>query len=232
MQDLIKKCCLLGNLEGMQLAQDVIDRLFVEKRRLQATGIMISVPVDLLQTLLYGWAVLATGLRVAQNRMREVLLLAIEEAKQDALVIAKATESTTLPEKNYHQPTVDLFNTYLRGLANAAKHQQPQAALNAEAMLYEMTEYNRSLGWHTKPNTRSYAHVIHALANTGHPGSGQRAYNLLRKMQVVHSMEKEIYLQDYGVAYNMKDLAANKRHIVTRALTSTMKALTKSKKCP
>ena len=50
-------------------------------------------------------------------------------------------------------------------------------------------------------------------------------------------MEKENYLQDYGVAYSRKDLAANKRHIVTRALdvavyTSTMKALTKSKKCP
>lgn len=235
MQDLVKKCCQLGNLEGMQLAQDVLDRLLVEKRRLQATGIVISVPVDLIQTLLYGWAVLASTLRVAQDRMREVLQMAIEEAKQDDLMIAKTTETVTLSEKNSHQPTVDLFNTYLRGLANAAKHQQPQAALNAEATLYEMAEYNRSLGWHTKPNTRSYTHVIHAFANTRHLGSGQRAYNLLRKMQVVHSSEKEAYLQDYGVPYNVQNPAANKRRIVTpdaAVYTSTMKALINSPKGP
>jgi hypothetical protein len=230
MQDLVKKCCQIGNFEGMQLAQDVVDRLLVEKKRLQATGMTILVPVHLIQTLLYGWAVLASTLRVAEKRMREVLQLAIEEAKQDAATFA------TKPHESIaeNQPTVHLFNTYLQGLSNAARL-LPQAALNGEAMLYEMSEYNRTLGWHTKPNTRSYTHVISAFANTGHPGSGQRAYNMLRRMQQVHAFEKEAYLQDYGVPYNMIDLSANKRHIVTpdaAVYTSTMKALIESKQAP
>jgi hypothetical protein len=225
MQDLVKQCCQQGDLEGMQLAQNVIDRLLVEKRRLQASGMNVFVPIHLIQTLLYGWAVLAADLRVAQGRMREVVQFAIDEAKQDVFFLGKKN-STELES----QPNVQLFNTYLQGIVNAAKS-APNAALDGEAMIHQMSEYNRTLGWHTKPNTRSYTHVIMAYANTGHPGSGQRAYNLLQAMKQVHVSERAAYEREYSVAYNEKDFEANKRQIVTpdaAAYTSVMKALIES----
>lgn len=229
MLDLVKQCCRLGNLEGMKLAQDVVDRLLVEKRRMQAADMIIHVPVQLHQTVLFGWASMALNHRVAPSRMREVLQLAVEEAKQDAAMLGSSADSFI-----ENQPTVSLFNTYLQGLANAAR-QTPQAAFDGEAMLPEMTEFNRTLGWHVKPNTRSYTHVITAFANARHKSSGQRAYNLLQKMKRVHVSEREAYENDYGTPYSLQNMDSNKRHIVTPdavVYTATIKALMTNNNSP
>jgi hypothetical protein len=124
-------------------------------------------------------------------------------------------------------PTVYVFNAYLIGLGNASKI-TPQAALDSEAILYDMIEYNRTMGWHTKPNTRSYTHVIMAYANTKHVAAGRRAYKILQQMKAVHDAEKDAYEEKYEQPYNYTHPKENKHQIVTldaAAYTATLKAL-------
>lgn len=254
LQGLVKQCCQRGTLEGMQLAQDVMDRLLVEKKRWQqrqqsgSSGVetllassppdgdknnndnktihstitnmktpIVIVPMNLFQTLLYGWACLAGNLRVAQTRMDQVLQLALEEAKQDDAAILTVNQSkpndidindnssasrSTMNDAEW-QPTVQLFNTYLFGLSKAARL-SPQAALHGEATLYEMAEHSRKFGWHTKPNTRSYTLVFMAYANAAphNAAASSRALKLLSTMKQVHTSERLEYDREYAIPYN------------------------------
>jgi hypothetical protein len=153
-EDMIRGCGKMGTLEGMELAQDIVDRLMVEKRRVQTTHPDICVPVKFIQVLLYGWATLASKQRVAQTRMKEILQLAIDEAHHDASVLQRAAVVKPLQAKEMRsQPTVDIFNTYLFGLRNLS-NLTPQAAVDAEALLFQMMEYNKKFSWHCKPNNR------------------------------------------------------------------------------
>jgi len=242
-RQLLKDCCQRNTPEGMKLAQDVLDRLLVGKRALQADHknvAVVFVPESFFQTVLYGWAVLADSSQwrvEAQNGMRDVLQLAISEAQEDAGCIAQLAQShpDKLLERAPHldgiEPTVNIFNTYLFGLSNLA-HGMPQAAVNAEAVLFEMSQYHQTHKWHVKPNSKSYALVLTAYAKTGHRGSGQRALGLLRRMQQVHEAEKQAYLDEYGVPYSMDPSSGkNKRQIVTpdaAAYTLTMRAIVNS----
>jgi hypothetical protein len=183
-------------LEGLQRGQEVLDRCLVEKRRYQMTTQMkLFIPQALIQTILFGWCKVAQHEFVAQARMKEIVQLAIEEGKRDDLFL-----HTTLDIPRTKRiaaevfPTVNLFNTYLLGLGQASK-MSPQAALDGEAMLYDMIDYHKLYGWHTKPNTRSYTHVIVAYANTQHVGAGRRAYKILQQMKTIHNAEKEVYEQ-------------------------------------
>lgn len=155
-EDMIRDCSKMGSLEGMEMAQDIVDRLLVEKRRVQMSHPDICVPVKFIQVLLYGWATLATKQRVAQTRMKEILQLAIDESHHDVSVLQRSAggKPVQLQVKELRsQPTVDIFNTYLFGLRNLSKL-IPQAAVDAEAVLFEMMEYNRKFSWFCKPNNR------------------------------------------------------------------------------
>jgi hypothetical protein len=238
--DLIDQCCRLNSVEGMQMAQEILDRLLVEKRRWKDKGLVVQVPVGTLQTILYGWSVLCSSSLVARDRLNELLTLVVDEAKHDTetraeMIKLQESEEGAEAEPQHDdapssQPTVQVFNTYLQGLSNAAKL-SPSVALEAEAALYDMMEYHRSQGWHTKPNSRSYTHVITAFANSGLSDAGDRSVGILRRMQQVHSAEKEQYMIDYGVPYEPLHPTTNKRKIVTAdavAYTATMSALIRS----
>jgi hypothetical protein len=108
---------------------------------------------------------------------------------------------------------------------------QPQAAIDAEALLVQMIEYQELYGWHVKPNTKSYQLILTAYANTGSPDSGQRAVGVLRRMRQVHEAEKQAYLEEYGTAYSVEDPESNRRQIVTpdaAIYTVAMRALMQS----
>jgi hypothetical protein len=238
--DLISQCCRLNSVEGMQLAQEILDRLLVEKRRWKAKDVVVEMPVSTIQTIMYGWALLCSSSNIARDRMNDLLTLVVDEAKHDTetrveMAELQDSEEGTEVERQHDgtpssEPTVQVFNTYLQGLSNAAKL-SPQVALEAEATLYGMMGYHRSQGWHTKPNSRSYTHVITAFANSGLSDAGDRALGILRRMQEVHTVEKEQYMIDYGMPYDPLQPSTNRRKIVTAdavAYTATMSALVRS----
>lgn len=223
--DLVEQCCRLQSIEGMQAAQEIVDRLLVEKRRWKAQDVLVYVPASTLQLILYGWAVLCSSNDIALLRMKEVLVLVIEEAKEDT-----PSETRDDNEAPSSLPTVQLFNTYLQGLANAAKL-SPNVALETATMLDDMVEYHATLRWHTKPNSRSFTHTITAFANSRRPDAGDNAIHILRRMQREHAAEKESYLEEYGVPYNTLEPSSNVKRIVTAdavAYTATISALVRS----
>lgn len=112
------------------------------------------------------------------------------------------------------EPTVDIYNTLLQGLSEAATS-SIAAAIEAEDALSTMEKMNRTRGWHTKPNTRSYSLVLNAYAKARHGTSGSRAETVLRAMIECHEKEKQAYMEEYGVEYNEGVPSANHRHIVT-----------------
>lgn len=85
MRQLLEDCCKKGSLEGMDEAHTILERLFVEKRNHQKLDPKSEYCVDqsFVNTVMYGWVNLATKLRVAIIRMRELLDMAIDEAKHD-----------------------------------------------------------------------------------------------------------------------------------------------------
>jgi hypothetical protein len=112
------------------------------------------------------------------------------------------------------KPTVDIYNTLLQGLSQAATN-SIAAAIEAEGALSTMKNMHRTRGWHTKPNTRSYSLVLNAYARARHATSGRRAEAVLRDMIACHEEEKQAYLEEHGVEYNEHDPSANRRRIVT-----------------
>jgi hypothetical protein len=88
MRQLLELCCKKSNLEGMDEAHGILERLFVEKRKHQKDDPNAEYSVDqsFVNTVMFGWVNLATKLRVAMVRMRELLDMAIDEAKHDAKV--------------------------------------------------------------------------------------------------------------------------------------------------
>ena len=240
MEDLIKQCCRATNgqnaIAGLQRGQEVLYRCLVEKRRYQmTTDLKLFVPQKLFQTLIFGWSKIAHKEYVAQARMKEIIQLAIEEGKMDdAFLHTKLSVPRTKRIASDIYPTVYLFNTYLIGLGNASKI-TPQAALDSEAILFDMVEYNRTMGWHTKPNTRSYTHVIMAYANTQHVAAGRRAFKILQQMKEVHAAEKDAYEERYQIPYNYLSPKENKHQIVTldaATYSATLKALQISNRSP
>jgi hypothetical protein len=194
MRLLLADCCKQGTLEGMEQAHSILERLYVEKRKHQKNDPTSEYSVDqsFVSTVLYGWVHLAFKLRVAMVRMRELLDLAIDEAKHDVKVNPSVNK--------FGMVTVQTYNTYLRGLSNAAM-KNPQAAVAAEVTLYEMDDLHRSLRWHTKPNTRTYSLVITAFARTNHRNAGDRALNILRRMQQQYVADVATYQEKFGTPY-------------------------------
>lgn len=214
----------------MEAAHSILERLYVEKRNQQKLDPESEYSIDqsFVSTVLFGWVNLATTFRVAQVRMRELLDTAIDETKHDVKVNPSINKFGCL--------TAQTFNTYLQGLANAAVN-NPQAAVAAEATLYEMDDLHRSMKWHTKPNGRSYGLVIHAFARTRHRNAGDRALNLLRRLQQQYQVELNAYKEKFGTPYIPptdfeQDPKENKHQIAapdTAVYTSCMAALLEHK---
>ena len=257
---LIKQCCRLLTQEGLGDAQDVVERLVVEKKRrllnnnstrtastssetetatsdYSSSAPSSMIEIKIWEMLVFGWARAAAGgnvkmQRVAPLRMKELMERAMEEAKWDEdngliIVNSRATTSDS-------RPTVDIFNAYLYGLSQAATT-APSASLQAQTVLEDMDELHAQLGWHCRPNTKSYSQAITACANSHHERSGDNALKILRRMQQAHAREKETYLEKYHDAYNTWDPSANRRRIVTAdavAYTTTMNAIVRSGQKP
>lgn len=219
----------------MKKAQDILDRLVEEKRFVnnsQETTTFVIIPDRPFKMVMYGWANMCRKVKVAPQRMREVLDLMIQEAEYDKKIREgiNATRSETQSsndDSDVHdidtedlfeglscEPTVDIYNTLLQGLSQAATR-SIQAAIEAEQALSKMEKVNRTRGWHTKPNTRSYSLVLNAYANSKHATAGERAESVLRNMIERHEFEKQEYFEEYGIEYNTVEEELNERKIVT-----------------
>ncbi|GAX28599.1 hypothetical protein FisN_1Hh610 [Fistulifera solaris] len=185
--------------------------------------------------VVFGWGVISDQRNVAFFRMKELMQLAVEQAIIDRRVFETARAnpevytlgSGQVLDPPLSQPDADLYNTYLVGLVQASKSHS-KAAIMAEGVLHEMNRYHQELGWHTRPNTKSYGHVITAWGNTNAPEAGERALSILRSLQQTHNEQAMTYERDHGIPYDEKNPANNKRKIATADIisyTSTLKAL-------
>ena len=218
LQNLLVDCCKLRNIQGMQLANEIMERLLVEKGRYRDQRVDVFIPVKLWETVLFGWTKLAKKEVVALERMKDLISTVITEAKADFKYLQTKdllpNDGKALPS----QPTVEIFNTYLKGLAEASRL-SPAVALTAEATIFEMKDYHSQLNWHTKPNTRSYTFAITAHANSWHPKSGERAVAILRYVQNEHDMEKAAFLEKRGFEYEEDKINSTTPKIVTADAT-------------
>jgi hypothetical protein len=251
LQALLVDCCKLQTLAGMQLAHEVMERVLVEKERRHNDndGVRLCVPVDWWEKLLFGWVQLANREKIAMERMSDLMASMLAEAKADGallLVVGQqgaeqhGTEDDTVQGTTIDadappvsQPTVDIFNTHLQGLAKAASL-SPRAALHAEECIFAMKDFYDKQGWHTQPNARSYTHAISANANSWSKQAGDRAVAILRHVQAEHENQAVAYQNKYGVPYK-KGSRFNKHRIVTTDATMytvTMKAVIQSKSPP
>lgn len=241
---LLRQLCKKGTLQGMQVATDIVERLIIEKNRLHeqsGSAKLVCIPVRKWEILMYGWAVMAKSSQhsaVALVRMQELLQRVTEEATWDEERYEPPRD--TAQSRLVSLPTVDVFNTYLFGLAQAAKVSPASPDKNntiaaalpnlAVEVLEEMTD--KCFRWHCRPNTKSYMHAIVACSNSrNNAQAGQLALDILRKMQVAHQQEKVRYEDQYNCPYDSMNITNNRRKVVTpdiRIYTATMKALLKS----
>jgi hypothetical protein len=101
---LLLKCCRLQSLPGLQMAQQIMERLLLEKTRLNAQQqeqsyttpsattatssddtfvVDVCIPERFWQNVIFGWSKLAGKLRVTRRHMKDNLVSAIEAAKSD-----------------------------------------------------------------------------------------------------------------------------------------------------
>ena len=240
--DLIKECGKLKSFEGMKNAQEILDRLIEEKKYVnnsEETTAFVVIPDRPFQMVMYGWSNMCRKVKVAPQRMREVLDLMIQETEYDKKIrenvhLSRIEEQSSTDDSDDHdvddsdhsntqqylfegiscEPTVDIYNTLLQGLSQAATR-SIQAAIEAEHALSKMDKMNRAREWHTKPNTRSFSLVLNAYSNSKHATAGERAELVLRDMIERHEYEKLDYFEEYGVEYNVVDEELNERKIVT-----------------
>ena len=219
------------------------EKKYVNNSPETAVTSFVVIPDRPFKMVMYGWANMCRKVELAPQRMREVLDLMIQEAEYDKKISETVDSSTRIEEQSYSnddsnndgndggshdddtqhddlyvglscEPTVDIYNTLLQGLTQAATR-SIQAAIEAEHALSKMDKMNRTRGWHTKPNTRSYSLVMNAYTKTRHATAGDRAESVLRRMIERHEHEKQEYFEEYGVEYNIVDLEQNNRIIVT-----------------
>jgi hypothetical protein len=231
-EQLVIDCCKLNSLEGLQAAEDIADRLLLEKRRMKARGLKIVVPAKIWQKIIYGWAVLAGRHRVAQFRIKELVKRVEAEAVKDRAEFSLPEHSINTSNRRtiLSEPAVDMYNTVLLGIANASRLSKTSAT-EVDSVLDYMVRLNEKFGWHTKPNTRSYTNAISAYAQSGGLGDGDRAMAVLQRMKKAQQTEKYLYEEQYGVLYKFDDESSNKRKIVTTdtvVYTVAMKAITRS----
>ena len=197
---IMRKSCKMQS--GVEDARLLLNRMLQEK---QVSGRVV--PAKAFEILLFGWTKIAKREpeRAVQAMMELIELMGKEDEYDQLNARADSTDSC--------QPTVQTYNTVLRGMAEAATF-LPSAAREAEQLLEVMESRYRERGWHTRPNTRSYTHVITAYGNMRRYESGDRAQAVLDRMLHVSKLELEAYKATYGVPYNTEDLTQNVKRIV------------------
>jgi hypothetical protein len=182
-----------------------------------------AITLELWQQVVYGWSVLAPKHPVAVVRMKEVVDRVVQEARiatktrkssvdGAAALSPPSSSSSSLQQQRRRRslpppnaPTVDLFNTYLYGLSQAALSSR-SAALQARQVLRDMEEYyggeEDNLGWWCRPNNKSYMNVLVAFRNSRHPGSAGAVMEVLDDMMRAHDRQRQEYEAQYGVPYH------------------------------
>jgi hypothetical protein len=248
--DLIRECGKLKSFEGMKYGHDILDRLLEEKRHvnLEVGRPLVVIPERVFKTLMYGWSNLSKEVSFAPQRMREILDTMIQETEYDEQIKAERQSTTEVDtdaaedhdvfdQKQDHifagmscQPTVDIYNTMLQGLAEAS-YRSIASAGEAEDILRKMDRIHRARGWHTKPTNKSFTLVINAFARTCHYTAGDRAEGVLRAMSKYSKREKQAYLEEKGFDYDPSDHSVNTRRIVApdaKAYAAAIQAHTQS----
>lgn len=219
--DLIRACGKLGTRKGMEHARKLLDRVLLEKRHVNE----LMIASKTFDTVIFGWVKMSAP--ESYEKMREILALMESEYEYDQstgrLSIDAVEEEFEGKEKeelaeirsrDSAQPTLNTFNTILRGLSEMVKHDPNVAATNAERLLEEMMSHHLSQGWYTKPNTKSYLYVILAHGNTNNQ-NGRRARDLLNRIKRLHEDEKERYVMTYGFEYDIAKPQNNVEKIIT-----------------
>ena len=217
--NIIHACCKSGKIEQ---AQRLLDRMLQEKRE---SG-RVLVPAKVFERIMFGWAKLAKQKpKHAIKNMMAILHLMEQEYEYDYQHALETNEGESC------QPTVETYNTLLRGMAEAATF-LPTAARDAENLLQIMESVHREKGWHTKPNNRSYTYVITAYGNVGRHDSGDLAEAVLGRMKQMHKLEVKAYNVTYDNPYNVANPKENTHQVVTpdaAAYTAVIRAHAKSK---
>ncbi|GKY98586.1 hypothetical protein MPSEU_000815400 [Mayamaea pseudoterrestris] len=178
--------------------------------------------------------------KMAPMRMEQILERALEEAAWDEEHLVTSMDIVgggSAGDRPGSLPTVDIFNTYLYGLANAAPVLRT-AHLQSQAVVQRMQSLHLDRNWHCRPNTKSYSHLLNACAKAARshpyhktPREQHPAYlamEVLRNMQKAHVEEKAVYEEQYGRPYHEDAHDRNRRRIVTAdavAYTTAMQAM-------
>jgi hypothetical protein len=221
---LITQCCKLGTIQGMLTAQDLLNRLLIEKRALSSHRHIV--PFQVFDTVIFGWAKLADASQ-SRIRMREIFALLEKEHEFDR----EQKEPDTVLDREYSsEPTIHTYNTLLRGLSIIA-NKDAEAAFEAEKVLNEMVENSRTKHWRTKPNTKSFYFVIKAYEKTAIPGAGFKAEGILKQMEEFHIEETRAYELKFGRPYDVENPEQNVHRIATpdaRVYAAVIKAIVDS----
>jgi hypothetical protein len=211
--------------ESMILAQDLLNRLLLEKR----TRNNIIINIEPFEIMMHGWLKLIdTG---SLEEMKELLSLLISEYMYDLEKFEESNEKCHLHSLKSCQPTTEIYNIILRGIAIMATD-DPNVAYDAEELLIEMIENHSIRKWPTKPDGDSFTSVANAYANAGTPDSSSRALFLLDRMKEYHEDEKKEYEAKFGKPYNLEDPSKNDIQIFTPdalLYTSILRAIVNSK---
>ncbi|CAB9512768.1 Pentatricopeptide repeat-containing protein [Seminavis robusta] len=193
---LVDQSCRQGNIYGMKMAHEVLDRCLAEKDFRETTIVdtadtstqeehsasittdasiqnvhVYPVPLKMFQTILYGWATLAKHqTKAAMTRMRQTLDQLLFTVRQEQERFGSQQHTTTAQNSSYYQQVAlrPTTDIYNTYLSglNFASRHNSEAAKMAEELLHEMTQYHSQFGWHTKPNTRSYTLALCARVHS------------------------------------------------------------------
>eukprot|EP00978_Attheya_sp_CCMP212_P043633 scaffold287934_cov56-Attheya_sp.AAC.1 len=211
--DVMRDCCRLGTRNGLVAAHSILERVLAEKRHQEHDNDdfgPLVVQAKFFDILLFGWTSVASRFsREAMERTSSLLDLMATEHEYDVQIQSERHSTSESPSSEpssadllYNddsrtkrnertcQPSVISYNIFLFGLVKASPYLS-EAAPQAAALLDDMRRLHETKFWHTKPNTRSYTHVISAFAKSKVPDAGRQAERILREMERVHQSESE-----------------------------------------
>ncbi|KAI2506621.1 endonuclease [Fragilaria crotonensis] len=184
--DLITESCKLGTLDGLQQAQAILNRILLEKR--VTKGMMIAgAPFE---ALIYGWVRKADATSPA--KMIELLRLMETEHQYDLDHFESSDGDVESSSESSCAPTTETYNTILIGLARAAER-DIHAALTADNLVDEMIRNFKTRGCPTKPNNKTFTHLLKAHGNTRLTGAADHAERILMRVKAIHQEEKQAY---------------------------------------
>mmetsp|Transcript_608 Transcript_608/g.1761 ORF Transcript_608/g.1761 Transcript_608/m.1761 type:complete len:991 (+) Transcript_608:192-3164(+) len=182
-------------------------------------------PIALWDQLLFGWTKLLAKANSKQERRKNQLTSApapispsqiverMDEIVHNAIQEARVDDQESMSdfqESKVHssRPTTQFMNVFLYGISLAAQvHEQEEDSglfvRRAQDFLHEMIHLaNKRKGWYTRPNTKSYMHIMQTIAhcdlkadtsssssNDGNDGRGQLARSFLDH---IHGLSKQL----------------------------------------